>query len=104
MAAMRRLLLVAALLAPLASAAVECACDPQNAESMGLRQCSLCREAEKHRLDEPVFYLKDINPRKPNRWLALPRAHGPSNHDLHEMSLQDRTLLWTAAIEKAKED
>ena len=38
-------------------------------------ECGLCREAEKQPADAPVFFLKDINPRKPNRWLALPRAH-----------------------------
>jgi hypothetical protein len=70
---------------------------------MSLRACSLCIEAERHPTTEAVFFLKDINPRKPNRWLALPRAHGPGPHHLHEMSPEQRTALWTAAIAKAKE-
>ena len=42
---------------------------------MAKHECGLCREAEKLPQDPSVFFLKDINPRKPNRWLALPRAH-----------------------------
>lgn len=78
-----------------------CACDPANAESMKARQCSLCNEAEKQTGE--VFFLKDINPRKPNRWLALPKAHGKGRHHFHEMSQADRTKLWKAAIAKATE-
>ena len=103
MAAMWMLLVLALSLMPYAHAAVECACDPQKPESLEARQCSLCREAEEHPTKQRIFYLKDINPRKPNRWLALPRAHGPANHHLHEMSVADRTELWTAAMEKARE-
>lgn len=69
---------------------------------MAARQCSLCNEAEKQPADQAVFFLKDINPRKPNRWLALPRVHAGGLHHLHDMPLADRTALWTAAIEKAK--
>lgn len=83
--------------------AVDCACDPANPESMKARQCSLCGEAEKQPSDVPVFFLKDINPRKPNRWLALPRKHADGAHHLHEMAPEARTQLWTAAIAKAKE-
>ena len=103
MAAMRTLgiLAVAFALCVRAALAVDCLCDPSKAESMRVRQCSLCSEAEKHR-DAEIFFLKDINPRKPNRWLALPRAHGDALHHLHEMPAAARTSLWTAAIEKAK--
>ena len=52
---------------------------------MKRRQCSLCREAEKQPADQSIFFLKDINPRKPNRWLALPRAHFGGLHHLHDM-------------------
>jgi diadenosine tetraphosphate (Ap4A) HIT family hydrolase len=69
---------------------------------MSVRQCSLCKEAEKQP-HAAVFFLKDINPRKPNRWLALPRAHREGMHHLHEMSQEERAELWTAAIVKAKE-
>lgn len=70
---------------------------------MKQRQCSLCNEAEKQAADVEVFYLKDINPRKPNRWLVLTRKHGSGLHHLHDLSLHDRTVLWTAAIKKARE-
>ena len=75
MAAMRvtALIALAALGAIYASAATECACDPQKPETMEARQCSLCREAERQPANPTIFFLKDINPRKPNRWLALPK-------------------------------
>src|SRR3954451_16778978 len=69
---------------------------------MAGRQCSLCKEAEKEPVDQIIFFLKDINPRKPNRWLALPRSHDGGLHHLHDMPAEARTALWTAAIEKAK--
>jgi diadenosine tetraphosphate (Ap4A) HIT family hydrolase len=84
-------------------AAVDCACDPAQPETLKLRQCSLCNEAEKQAQDVEVFFLKDINPRKPNRWLALPRKHGTGSHHLHDLTLKERTALWTAAINKARE-
>lgn len=81
-----------------------CACDTAKPETLQERACSLCKEVEKHPAGEPILFLKDINPRKPNRWLALPRAHvntGP--HDLSEMPAEERTRLWTAAISKGRE-
>ena len=103
MAAMRRFSVLAAIWAWSAFAAVNCGCDPAKPETLEARQCSLCREAKKHPLETKVFLLKDNNPRKPNRWLALPRAHGTTNHPIHDMSPEARTQLWTAAIGKAKE-
>ena len=76
-----------------------CACDLSKPESMAARECGLCREAENQPADATVFFLKDINPRKPNRWLALPRAH---THTLNEMTPEARSALWSAAIEKAR--
>jgi hypothetical protein len=104
MAKMFRLSVFAALfLAGCAIAsATDCACDAKIPESMLARQCSLCREAELQPEGTKIFFLRDVNPRKPNRWLALPRPHGTANHELQEMSPADRTALWTAAIEKAK--
>jgi hypothetical protein len=80
---------------------VDCACDVRNPESLKARQCSLCAEAEKQTAD--VFFVKDINPRKPNRYLALPRFHGPAGHRLADLPADHRTKLWTAAIQKARE-
>jgi hypothetical protein len=66
---------------------------------MAAKNCGLCREAEKQPADTTVFFLKDINPLKPNRWLALPRAH---THALKDVSPEARLALWNAAIEKAR--
>jgi hypothetical protein len=79
----------------------DCACDPAKPETMKARECGLCREAEKQPPEVKIFFLKDTNPRKPNRWLALPREHITGGHHLDEMPDQDRIALWTAAIEKA---
>jgi len=75
-----------------------CACDAAKPETLAAHECGLCREAENQPASPAVFFLKDINPRKPNRWLALPRPHA---HSLPEMSSQARLELWTAAIAKA---
>ena len=80
-----------------------CACEPGNAQAMAARECGLCKEAEAQPADSGVFFLKDTNPRKPNRMLALPRAHGPAGHPLSAMTADERTAFWTAAIAKAKE-
>lgn len=82
---------------------VDCPCDPSLPATMAERQCSLCGVAEKQAADVRVFILKDNSPRKPNRWLALPKAHGAAAHHLHEMSPAARLELWTLAINKAKE-
>jgi diadenosine tetraphosphate (Ap4A) HIT family hydrolase len=97
----RRFLIPAALLATLALRAdfVTCNCDPAKPETLEARQCSLCREAEKQLADNKVFFLKDANPSKPNRWLALPRTHERS---LDQLSSEQRADLWAAAIAKAK--
>ncbi len=101
---MTRLATAALLLAAAARADVAgCACDPAKPETMAVRECGLCREAERHPLDSEVFFLKDNNPRKPNRWLVLPRKHGQAGHPIEELSHVERTRLWTAAINKARE-
>ena len=103
---MRYLGLIPVLL--LASAAcadvADCACDPAKPESMERRECGLCREAEKQPGNVAIFFLKDINPRKPNRWLALPRSHGKGGaHALADMTPAERIEFWSAAIQKAKQ-
>ncbi len=97
--------LVAAMLAAAVFpifAETPCNCDPEKPETMKQRQCSLCNEAEKQPAGTEVFFLKDINPLKPNRTLALPRAHTIGNHALSDMPGDARARFWTAAIEKAK--
>jgi CDP-diacylglycerol pyrophosphatase len=51
----------------------------------------------------PFFTLKDANPNKPNRLLALPRAHGSNAQDLVHMTPEQRTAYWTFAIAKGRE-
>ena len=79
-----------------------CNCDPARPETLQARECSLCREADKQPPEVGIFFLKDNNPRKPNRWLALPRDHGSGLHSLADLPRQQRTRLWKAAIEKAR--
>ena len=80
-----------------------CLCDLSSAESMQARQCGLCRLAEEKPADVPFFFAKDINPTKPNRLLILPRKHYPGPHSLSEMSPEERTAFFNAAIAKARE-
>lgn len=101
---MRRLLGLALLLLPLSRAAIErCACDPARPETMAGRECSLCREVEKQPPGCGVFFLKDVNPLKKNRTLALPCKHTTGLHHLDQLSAKERNELWSAAIAKAKE-
>jgi diadenosine tetraphosphate (Ap4A) HIT family hydrolase len=79
-----------------------CACDPSKPETMKARECSLCVEADKHRGEGEFFVLKDINPRKPGRWLVLPVAHGEGPHHLHEMDKAARVRFWKFAIAEAR--
>lgn len=96
-----RALLIAAFALPLAADVSHCACDASKPATMEARECSLCREAEKQ--SGEVFFLKDINPRKPNRWLALPKTHGAAGHPLHMLPKTQQTALWKGAIAKAVE-
>ncbi|MCS7314780.1 MAG: hypothetical protein RMI94_01445 [Bryobacterales bacterium] len=98
------------LLAPLLSfqaqriAEVGCPCDPAKPETMELRQCSLCAEAERQPTDVEIFFLRDASPRKPNRWLALVRTHDYDGAlGLARMPHRLRTRLWEAAIRKARD-
>ncbi len=101
---MTRIVIIAAMSLRLLTADVrQCACDPTKPETMRSRECGLCNEADQHAGEGDVFFLKDINPRKQNRWLALPRAHGAGGHPLHQLPPALQTKLWTEAIAKAKE-
>ncbi len=81
--------------------AAECPCDHAAPATLENRDCSLCREAEKQTAD--IFFLKDTNPRKPNRTLALPLKHGKGQQRLHDLDPAERARLWKAAIAKAQE-
>lgn len=80
-----------------------CACDPSRPETLKARECGLCIEADKHTGDGEFFVLKDNNPRKPGRWLVLPRAHGSGPHAMHELKKAERDRLWRFAMATAKE-
>ncbi|MGD0580549.1 MAG: HIT domain-containing protein [Bryobacteraceae bacterium] len=69
---------------------------------MKKRECSLCREAEQQPAGVEFFVLRDTNPRKPNRWLVLPKAHLAGSHPLHALSKSERTRFWAFAIAEAK--
>ena len=80
---------------------VGCPCDHADAASLDGRVCSLCRTAEEQ--TEPVYFLKDISPSKPNRYLALPRHHGSGLQSLEDLDDAEREAVWTAAIRRAEE-
>lgn len=80
-----------------------CLCDVTQPDTLEVRECSLCKEAEKHPVDVPFFVIRDANPNKPNRWLALPRFHGNRPQQLSDMTPEQRTAFWTAAMGKARE-
>jgi diadenosine tetraphosphate (Ap4A) HIT family hydrolase len=81
--------------------AVGCPCEHGDAASMGSGVCSLCKTADEQ--TEDVYFLKDINPNKPNRYLALPKAHVRGLQAVGEMSAPERERVWTAAIQRARE-
>ena len=91
-------------LLPLTRADVRnCLCDVTQPATLDTRECSLCKEVEKHSAEESFIFVRDTNPNKPNRWLALPRFHGNRPQQLLEMSPEQRTAYWKAAIAKARE-
>jgi hypothetical protein len=100
----RSLPALALLLLPLSRADVRgCLCDVAVPATMEARDCGLCREAEKQPADVQYFFLRDTNPNKPHRWLALPRFHGGHPEVLTDMTPEQRTGYWEAAIAKARE-
>ena len=80
-----------------------CNCNPARPETMQSRSCSLSLEADRQPPNVHVFFVKDINPRKPNRTLAMLTKHGPERYTLDDLTAPERTELWTAAIAKARE-
>lgn len=81
-----------------------CHCDTSSIAAMeAQRECSLCIEAEKQPAYIEVFFLKDRNPTKPNRLLALPRVHAAGSHPLSSLNADTRHVLWATAITKAQE-
>jgi diadenosine tetraphosphate (Ap4A) HIT family hydrolase len=106
MAILRILLCLGAVLAlgggRLRADVSQCACDWSKPETLKERNCSLSLEAMKQPEDVEFFILKDINPRKPGRWLALPRKPGVGSHDLFHLPKEERTKLWKFAMAEAE--
>jgi diadenosine tetraphosphate (Ap4A) HIT family hydrolase len=81
-----------------------CPCDHSVAETLlAYPQCSLCLESEFHSPHVPFFFVQDINPTKPNRWLILPRAHDKGMQNLSDLAGFDHGEFWAAAIRKGEE-
>src|SRR5215471_5815358 len=100
----RTLAALSLLLMPITRAEVRnCQCDPAQPETLEARECSLCKEAEKHPPDPQFFAVRDTSPNKPNRWIMMPRFHGNRPQQILEMTAEQRTAYWTAAIAKAHE-
>ena len=101
---MWRMLILLAAGFTLLAADDRCGCDPAIPETLKIRACSLTAEAGKQPESMEVFFLKDTNPRKSNRTLALPRRVLASEmHELRHLSPSERNKLWREAIAKAKE-
>ena len=100
---MRILPWLAVLLAPAYADVRSCLCDIARPETLTARECSLCKAAEAQPPEPAFFVLRDANPNKPNRWLALPRFHGHNPQDMADMTPDQRTAYWTFTIAKARE-
>ncbi len=70
---------------------------------MTKRECSLCRTTDEQPGAPEFFVIRDANPNKPNRLLALPRFHGGNPQDLAGMTPDQRTAYWKFAISVARE-
>jgi diadenosine tetraphosphate (Ap4A) HIT family hydrolase len=81
---------------------IRCDCDHTSPGMLESRQCSLCREAERQPRDIGYFFVKDNNPRKPNRWLILPRQHESGLDSLSSMPPELSAKFWSAALEKGR--
>ncbi len=77
-----------------------CVCDPAQPGTLQDRACSLTRVAIEQTGAAPVFFVRDANPAKPNRWLAIPRT---LHQSLNEMTPAERNVYWAAAIAKARD-
>ena len=100
---MRILPWLALLLAPAHADVRNCLCDITRPETLAVRECSLCKAAEAQPDGPAFFLLRDANPNKPNRWLALPRFHGRNPQDLSDMTAEQRSAYWAFTIAKARE-
>jgi hypothetical protein len=104
MRGLRTFAILALWLLPISRADVRtCVCDVARPETMAARECSLCRDVEAMPAEPQTVFVRDTNPNKPNRWLALPRFHGKNPQQLADMTAAERTAYWSATIAKARE-
>lgn len=75
-----------------------CACEAAKPETLELRECSLDRAVRDDAAAAPYLFLKDVNPTKPNRVVALPRSNVVR---LGDLSPEQRAAFWRACIAKA---
>ncbi len=80
---------------------VNCPCEHGEPGTLSSRVCSLCGTAELQ--SGEIYFLKDINPHKPNRYLALPKSHDRGFQSTADLSESLRARLWLGAVERAEE-
>lgn len=80
---------------------VSCPCDHADAGTLASRVCSLCGTAEQH--TDEIYFLKDINPHKPSRYLALPKSHSSGFQSTTDLSASLRADLWRRAADRAEQ-
>lgn len=81
----------------------DCVCGVSSPGIAQTRGCSLCLEAEKHPAGDLAFLVRDVDPNKPNRWLALPRGQYDGANPLPRMTEAERLAMWNLAIAKGRE-
>ena len=95
-----------ALVIPLsAQDPLRCECDHATHAAYDQRNCGLCAEVDKAPNNVDVVFVKDTDPRKPNRWLALPREQTHKSFQiLSDVPPPQRSELWRQAIERARKE
>ncbi|HCC58792.1 MAG TPA: hypothetical protein DEQ47_16350 [Solibacterales bacterium] len=93
------LLIAGSLVALVCTAEIHnCACEAAKPETLELRECSLDRAVRDDAAGAPYLFLKDVNPTKPNRIVALPRTNVVR---LADMTPEQRAAFWQVCIAKA---
>jgi len=80
-----------------------CVCDATQPDTMTGRECSICRDVESMPPEPATVFIKDANPNKPHRLLAVPRFHTKGPQQLQDLTPAQRLAYWSAAIAKAHE-
>jgi diadenosine tetraphosphate (Ap4A) HIT family hydrolase len=92
-------------LCALAQEKLQCECEHSTRAAYDQRNCGLCAEVDKAPHDVDVVFVKDNDPRKPHRWLALPRQHADRTFQLlGDVPPAQRAELWRQAIARAKQE